>query len=225
MPGDRNKIEANESQSGGPVHDLFIQNMYRFINGNYHKNANLKGDDFIAIAYNMAFVTYYENHKKHFKKYLEEGGEKFYNDHLKKYWQIMKAYTDYYYKKNSNSSWWGALYPGFADQGLEMAKNVIKYVDDYFASNGGGGTNQNIFTGVAEYMKRAVYAGKIKLNNDGEITGDTFHPVPAVMYAIFVIQSLMYFISYAKRLFYIIALSLFAPVVIIYDFFIKSVSG
>lgn len=120
---------------------------------------------------------------------------------------------------------WGPLDENFFAKGKDMARKVKAYVNQYFGRNDGEGTNENIFTGVAEYMKRAVYAGKIKLNEDGEITGSTFHPVPAVMYAIFVIQSLMYFISYAKRLFYIIALSLFAPVVIIYDFFIKSVSG
>ena len=224
-------IEAPEKQSGTPLHDEFIQNMYRFVSGNYHHGVNLKEDYLLAIAYNVAFVTYYERHAA-YKKFLYEGGDSFVNNHLAKYWNIMQDYTNIYKRKDLSQlyipDWnktWGALTSDFISKGLEISSYVAKYVDDYYASNGGGGTNQNIFTGVAEYMKRAVYSGNLKLNRDGEITGEKFHPVPAVMYAIFVIQSLMYFISYAKRLFYIIALSLFAPVVIIYDFFIKSVSG
>lgn len=41
------------------------------------------------------------------------------------------------------------------------------------------------------------------------------------LYTIFVIQSLLYFFAYIKRLFYIIVLALMAPVVVVYDFVSK----
>lgn len=46
----------------------------------------------------------------------------------------------------------------------------------------------------------------------------------SVMYTIFVAQSLMYFFSYMKRFFYVIILSLMAPIVVVYDFLKKTTS-
>ena len=44
----------------------------------------------------------------------------------------------------------------------------------------------------------------------------------ALLYAIFIFQSCMYLIMYVKRLFYVMMLSMFGPIVVIYDFFMKS---
>lgn len=46
----------------------------------------------------------------------------------------------------------------------------------------------------------------------------------ALLYAIFIFQSCMYLIMYVKRLFYVMMLSMFGPIVVIYDFFVKSAS-
>lgn len=46
----------------------------------------------------------------------------------------------------------------------------------------------------------------------------------ALLYAIFVVQSVMFFWSYAKRFFYIMILSMISPFVVVYDFLTKSVS-
>lgn len=48
-------------------------------------------------------------------------------------------------------------------------------------------------------------------------------PIPAVLYTVLVIQSLMFLFAYFKRFFYVIVLSVLAPFVIIYDFFVKSI--
>lgn len=47
----------------------------------------------------------------------------------------------------------------------------------------------------------------------------------ALLYAIFIFQSCMYLIMYVKRLFYVIMLAMFGPIVVIYDFFMKSAGG
>lgn len=46
----------------------------------------------------------------------------------------------------------------------------------------------------------------------------------ALMYAILVVQSLILFIAYVKRMFYVIILALMAPVMVVFDFFSKSLS-
>lgn len=46
----------------------------------------------------------------------------------------------------------------------------------------------------------------------------------ALLYAIFVVQSLMIFWSYCKRFFYVLILSLISPFVVIYDFLVNSIS-
>lgn len=43
----------------------------------------------------------------------------------------------------------------------------------------------------------------------------------AIMYVLLVCYSLVFFISYAKRLFYVIMLILMAPIVVVFDFFMK----
>lgn len=62
--------------------------------------------------------------------------------------------------------------------------------------------------------------GKIKNYVGGK---SEIQPIGAVLYAIFVFQSLAYFTAYTKRVFYIIALVLFSPIIIVYDFLMKSV--
>ena len=44
-----------------------------------------------------------------------------------------------------------------------------------------------------------------------------------LLYAIFIVQSLMFFVSYIKRLFYIVILSVFGPIVVVFDYMVKSI--
>ena len=46
----------------------------------------------------------------------------------------------------------------------------------------------------------------------------------ALLYAIFIVQSLMFFWSYLKRFFYVLILALISPFVVVYDFLKKSIS-
>lgn len=82
---------------------------------------------------------------------------------------------------------------------------------------------KDIFTNMAAFFKNSVYT--FKTDKNGKITSSSaseFSAIPAILYSIFIIQSIMYFIAYLKRFFYIIVLALFAPIVIIYDFLTKT---
>lgn len=95
------------------------------------------------------------------------------------------------------------------------------------------GSVQDIIANLGNFFKKSayVYTSKtVETNDEGEdevITGWRASKVSvtgALLYAIFVFQSLVYLIMYVKRLFYVIMLSMFGPVVVIYDFFMKSAS-
>lgn len=88
--------------------------------------------------------------------------------------------------------------------------------------------NLGAFFKQAAYVYTSTTTGSDGNGNDSEvITGWRASKVSvtgALLYAIFVFQSLVYLIMYVKRLFYVIMLSMFGPVVVIYDFFMKSAS-
>lgn len=75
----------------------------------------------------------------------------------------------------------------------------------------------NIFTNLASFFKETAWttsatgwrANKSVIQN-------------ALMYAILVVQSLILFIAYVKRLFYVTILAMMAPIVVVMDFFNKS---
>lgn len=46
----------------------------------------------------------------------------------------------------------------------------------------------------------------------------------AILYAVFIVQSLMFFYAYIKRFFYVVILAIISPFVVIYDFLTKAIS-
>lgn len=72
--------------------------------------------------------------------------------------------------------------------------------------------------GNSAVSQLSVYFKINRYNAEGEID-----LVGVLIYAIFVIQSLMYFFAYLKRYFYIIVLSFFAPLLVLFDFFNKAI--
>lgn len=68
------------------------------------------------------------------------------------------------------------------------------------------------FAGLAEYFKTQSD------NNAGNAA------VSRIMYTIFVAQTVLLFFAYIKRLFYVIILSIMAPIIVVYDFFAKSIA-
>ena len=57
----------------------------------------------------------------------------------------------------------------------------------------------------------------------GDWAPTTINVVSAMCYAIFIIQSLMFLIAYFKRFFYVIILAIIGPIVVVYDFLVKSI--
>lgn len=93
------------------------------------------------------------------------------------------------------------------------------------ASPGGGAapgasTSGAIITELATYFKETSFDMELR---GTDITGtkdsDNVNLSNAIMYAILVAQSLILFIAYIKRLFYVVILGLISPAVVAYDFF------
>lgn len=86
-------------------------------------------------------------------------------------------------------------------------------------------TKGNLIAGMGEFFKETAFT--YETSNSGEVIGWKASKLTlqgAILYSVFVFQSVMYLFAYAKRFFYIIVLAIFAPAVIIFDFFSKSVS-
>lgn len=74
----------------------------------------------------------------------------------------------------------------------------------------------NIISSLAEKFKNDAIA--IKDDNYGT-DADTAY-IAVYLYAIMLVQSIMLLLNYIKRVFYVLLLSVLAPIVIIYDFFL-----
>lgn len=117
----------------------------------------------------------------------------------------------------------------------EIAAYRIK-CDKYIwnaASGKSQGSTQDLIANLGYFFKRSAYVYNTETTTDDngekkeEISGwraTKISVTGALLYAIFIFQSCMYFIMYVKRLFYVIMLSMFGPIVVIYDFFMKSAS-
>lgn len=84
----------------------------------------------------------------------------------------------------------------------------------------GSGRSQRLISDLASYFKQNAAekafrsTNKTGLKNTGNINIQNM-----IMYAILVVQSLILFIAYIKRLFYVVMLAMMAPIVVVFDFF------
>lgn len=87
-------------------------------------------------------------------------------------------------------------------------------------------SGKEAFANMGKFFQESAYG--YKLADDGETIESykksEIQPVGALLYAIFIIQSISFFIVYMKRVFYVIILVLFAPIIIVYDFLTKAVN-
>lgn len=74
----------------------------------------------------------------------------------------------------------------------------------------------NVISNLASFFKDTVW-----VSTEKSWTPNTISIPGAIMYAILVAQSLIFFIAYVKRLFFVIVLVVMAPVVVVYEFFTK----
>lgn len=114
-----------------------------------------------------------------------------------------------------------------ADQRLKVDAQIIS------AATGVKTNTTDIIANLGQFFKQSAYVYTTEEVTTG--TGDKKEVITgwrasklsvtgALLYAIFIFQSCMYFIMYVKRLFYVMMLSMFGPIVVIYDFFTKSAS-
>lgn len=99
----------------------------------------------------------------------------------------------------------------------KLAKYVVKYSKKYGTDISGGASGAQFaptpIGNMAEYFKGAAFE-----REDGKIKKTEPNFLACIMYTIFVVQSLLYFISYIKRFFFIVVLALFAPIMVVYNF-------
>lgn len=119
---------------------------------------------------------------------------------------------------------------------VNMATNYRLQVDGWIIDAAGyesavSGSATDIIANLGAFFKQAayVYTTEEVSSEDGKevITGwraSKLSVTGALLYGIFIFQSCIYLIMYVKRLFYVIMLAMFGPIVVIYDFFIKSAS-
>ncbi len=75
-----------------------------------------------------------------------------------------------------------------------------------------------LLTGLVDYFKGQSWYVDIE---GGGWAPDYINPTAAILYTILILQSLILFIAYIKRFFYVMILSMMAPFVVIYDFATK----
>ena len=83
----------------------------------------------------------------------------------------------------------------------------------------------DIISNIAQYLKTSAYT--VPYDKNGNMTGwkrSRMTIQGALLYGIFVFQSLFFFISYVRRFFYVVALAMMAPAIVILDFLGKSLS-
>lgn len=116
-----------------------------------------------------------------------------------------------------------------------FAKSRVE-VDSWIISGATGvkSSTTDIIANLGQFFKQSAYVYTTEEVQTGSgdkkevVTGWRASKVSvtgALLYAIFLFQSCMYFITYVKRLFFVIMLSMFGPIVVIYDFFMKSAGG
>ncbi len=116
-------------------------------------------------------------------------------------------------------------YKNDKDSSEYINAQVQEIVVEYAYRNKKYGSLQNeegnfpIIGKLGEYFKTSAWYTDIE---GGGWSPSSASIVGATLYTIFVFQSLMFFIAYIKRFFYVVILSVIAPLVIIYDFFVKS---
>lgn len=108
---------------------------------------------------------------------------------------------------------------GGETENYKLASVVLDYAYKYKNGALGQVSGTDLIANLGQYFKDDTWAsGDGWKTTSGSVTS-------AILYTIFVFQSIGFFISYIRRLFMVTVLSLIAPFVIIYDFFLKAAVG
>lgn len=125
---------------------------------------------------------------------------------------------DYLYKHTFSSDQW-EYEKEFEDMEMEVMKimnNTTANLSNIIGDSHTGDTDISEM-GNSVVSQLSTYFRLNRYDEDGEIS-----LIGVIVYTIFVFQSIMYFLAYLKRFFYIIILSFFGPFLVLYDFLAKS---
>ena len=107
-----------------------------------------------------------------------------------------------------------------------LAYNLDKiYAEAYYAYVYSGSDKEvakssDLISELGEYFRSTSWY----IDTDkGDWAPTSINVVSAICYGIFVIQSLLFLIAYFKRFFYVIILSMFGPIVVVFDYLSKSI--
>ena len=117
------------------------------------------------------------------------------------------------------------LIPAYKVMLNAYSRYVLKPGDEGYINDDKGVEPLQIITDMATFFKESAWT--YETNENGEVTGWTNSKINyegAFLYVIFFVQSLAFFIAYIRRFFYVVILALLAPAVILYDFFVKSMT-
>ncbi len=108
----------------------------------------------------------------------------------------------------------------YSDKETTIMQAINDAISNMNSTSVNGKTTSMEDLGNSVVSQLAVYFKINRYDAEGDIS-----LVGAIVYTIFVFQSIMYFFSYLKRFFYIIVLSFFAPFMVLYDFVSKIIGG
>lgn len=86
-------------------------------------------------------------------------------------------------------------------------------------------TAETLISNMVQFFKDSAWT--YETDENGNIKGWTPSKVSltgAMLYTIFIVQSIMFFFAYLKRFFYVVILAMLAPVIVVYDFLGKVMS-
>ncbi len=112
--------------------------------------------------------------------------------------------------------YWTEVFDDLIELKSASDTNSGKYVS-------GSGKRPRLLSDLATYFRNNAYEVKIDKYNQTGIAHDTNKAKVQnmLMYTILVMQSLVLFIAYIKRLFYVVILGMMGPIVVVFDFFQK----
>ncbi len=98
---------------------------------------------------------------------------------------------------------------------------IYTYQYQYSSGSLNKKASNQIIGELGEYFKTNAWYTDVE---KGDWSPSRASVVGATLYTMFVFQSIMFFMAYIKRFFYVVILAVIAPFVVIYDFFTKSMS-
>lgn len=213
----------------------------------FNKETYLNSDDFKIDAANYAYcvakkdegLALYTFYAKHPEYKLNNGDNpNRWQTGINAVWTGLSHLTpagyidDYYDMIKETDTYESAIKnPAVRNEIAELRLRSDNYIVE--AATGVKASTTDIIANLGAFFKQSAYVyttEEVKTGTGGKeevITGwraSKLSVTGALLYAIFIFQSCMYLLMYVKRLFYVMMLSMFGPIVVIYDFFMKSAS-